>query len=109
MLAFGHHAKIARRRTATWQRARPRWARSQRAGGRNKRGRVASKPHKRIVGARRRASNRGTSLVTRLKQLHPQEFENLTYDILFLSGVQNLRWRPPSADGGRDLEGDVAT
>jgi hypothetical protein len=47
--------------------------------------------------------------VARLKRLQPQEFENLTYDILFLSGVQNLRWRTPSADGGRDLEGDVAT
>jgi hypothetical protein len=49
-----------------------------------------------------------TSLVARLKRLQPAEFENLTYDILFLSGVQNLRWRTPSADGGRDLEGDIA-
>jgi restriction endonuclease Mrr len=49
-----------------------------------------------------------TNLVARLKRLQPEEFENLTYDILFLSGVQNLRWRTPSADGGRDLEGDVA-
>jgi len=48
------------------------------------------------------------SLIARLKRLPPAEFENLTYDILFLSGVQNLRWRTPSADGGRDLEGDIA-
>jgi Restriction endonuclease len=48
------------------------------------------------------------SLIARLKRLEPQEFENLTYDILFLSGVQNLRWRTPSADGGRDLEGAIA-
>jgi Restriction endonuclease len=53
------------------------------------------------------SSRRGNSVVARLKRLHPEEFENLTYDILFLSGVQNLRWRTPSADGGRDLEGDV--
>jgi hypothetical protein len=39
--------------------------------------------------------------------LEPEQFENLTYDILMLSGVQNLRWRTPSADGGRDLEGEV--
>jgi hypothetical protein len=50
-----------------------------------------------------------TGVVARLKRLLPEEFENLTYDILFLSGMQNLRWRTPSADGGRDLEGDVTT
>lgn len=50
-----------------------------------------------------------SNIVSRLKRLHPEQFENLTYDILFLSGVQNLRWRTPSADGGRDLEGDVTT
>jgi hypothetical protein len=49
-----------------------------------------------------------STLLGRLKLLEPQQFENLTYDILFLSGVQNLRWRTPSADGGRDLEGDLA-
>jgi hypothetical protein len=55
------------------------------------------------------ASTRGKStVVARLKKLEPTEFENLTYDILFLSGVQNLRWRTPSADGGRDLEGEIA-
>src|ERR1700688_1987008 len=48
-----------------------------------------------------------SSLVASLKRLAPHEFENLSYDILFLSGVQNLRWRTPSADGGRDLEGDL--
>ena len=46
-------------------------------------------------------------LVGRLKKLPPQEFENLTYDLLFLCGAQNLRWRTPSADGGRDLEGEL--
>jgi hypothetical protein len=49
-----------------------------------------------------------SSLVARLNRLEPQEFENLSYDILFLSGVQNLQWRTPGADGGRDLEGELA-
>lgn len=53
-------------------------------------------------------SHRRSPLVAQLKQLPPTEFEHLTYDILFLSGVQNLRWRTPGADGGRDVEGDVA-
>lgn len=55
------------------------------------------------------ASRATSSIVRGLKRLHPEQFENLTYDILFLSGVQNLRWRTPSADGGRDLEGEVST
>ena len=50
-----------------------------------------------------------SGLVAGLKRLHPEQFENLTYDILLLSGVQNLRWRTPSADGGRDLEGEVSS
>src|SRR5262249_18026984 len=49
-----------------------------------------------------------SGLVGALKKLPPGEFENLAYDLLFLSGVQNLRWRTPGADGGRDLEGEVA-
>lgn len=53
------------------------------------------------------AKLKSSSLVTGLKRLPPEQFENLTYDILLLSGVQNLRWRTPSADGGRDLEGEV--
>jgi Restriction endonuclease len=51
---------------------------------------------------------RRSSLVTGLRRLAPNDFENLSYDILFLSGVRNLQWRTPSADGGRDLEGDLA-
>jgi hypothetical protein len=38
---------------------------------------------------------RKSTVLARLKKLEPTEFENLTYDILFLSGVQNLRWRTP--------------
>src|SRR5258708_28477822 len=56
------------------------------------------------------AASRATlSLVNGLKRMEPEQFENLTYDILLLSGVQNLRWRTPSADGGRDLEGEITT
>ena len=50
-----------------------------------------------------------SSLVAELNKLDPQEFENLAYDLLFLSGLQNLRWRTPSADGGRDLEGTFSS
>jgi hypothetical protein len=50
-----------------------------------------------------------STLVGELKRLQPQEFENLAYDLLFVSGLQNLRWRTPSADGGRDLEGELPT
>jgi hypothetical protein len=48
---------------------------------------------------------RRSSLVTSLKRLAPDEFENLSYDVLFLSGVQNLHWRTPSADGGQGPRG----
>lgn len=48
------------------------------------------------------------SLVQRIKALSPQDFENLTYDLLFASGLRNLRWRTPGADGGRDLEGEYS-
>src|SRR5437899_9603870 len=46
------------------------------------------------------------AIVQRLKELPPQDFENFTYDLLFLSGMRNLVWRTPGADGGRDLEGE---
>ena len=51
------------------------------------------------------AVNKGTNIVRRMKLMHPTEFENLTYDLLFLSGIRNLNWRTPGSDGGRDLEG----
>ena len=37
--------------------------------------------------------------------LTPTEFENLTYDLVRVSGLKNLVWRTPGADGGRDMEG----
>lgn len=41
-----------------------------------------------------------------LKRLNPTDFENLTFDLLILKGLQNVRWRTPGADGGRDIEAD---
>lgn len=41
-----------------------------------------------------------------LKRLDPTDFENLTFDLLVLKGLQNVRWRTPGADGGRDVEAD---
>ncbi len=45
------------------------------------------------------------SMPRRLGDLEPREFENLTYDLLRLSGFQNLTWRTPGSDEGRDIEG----
>lgn len=52
---------------------------------------------------------RPSSLTARLLELAPHEFENLAYDLVFLSGAQNLQWRTPSADGGRDFECEFRT
>ena len=46
--------------------------------------------------------------LAKLKRLPPDVFEILTYDLLFLSGLRNLSWRTPSADGGRDIEGEFS-
>jgi hypothetical protein len=42
-----------------------------------------------------------------LRSLTPSEFENLSFDLLQELGVENLVWRTPGADGGRDIEGDL--
>lgn len=39
-----------------------------------------------------------------LKKLDPTDFENLVFDLLMLKGLQNVRWRTPGSDGGRDIE-----
>lgn len=41
-----------------------------------------------------------------LKKLDPTDFENLIFDLAMLKGLQNVRWRTPGADGGRDIEAD---
>ena len=46
-------------------------------------------------------------LLEKLALLSPTEFENLVYDCARSSGVRNLVWRTPGADGGRDIEGEV--
>lgn len=43
-----------------------------------------------------------------LKRLDPTDFENLIFDLLILKRLQNVRWRTPGADGGRDIEADEA-
>jgi hypothetical protein len=47
------------------------------------------------------------SLLAKLKSLSPRDFENLAFDLVASTGMQNLRWRTPESDGGRDLEGDL--
>ena len=43
----------------------------------------------------------------KLLNLSPTQFENLTFDLLQHTGMQNLVWRTPGADGGRDIEAIV--
>lgn len=38
-------------------------------------------------------------------QLSPDQFENMTFDLLHAAGLKYLVWRTPGADGGRDIEG----
>jgi hypothetical protein len=66
------------------------------------RGRLSPRPGRKSCGHMSRRPR--SKLVARLKQMQPQEFENLAYGLVFLCGAQNLRWRTPGADGGRDLE-----
>jgi len=48
-----------------------------------------------------------TNIVTSLQELSPITFENLVFDLMQSLGVENLTWRTPGADGGRDIEGDL--
>lgn len=50
-------------------------------------------------------SQQTKSLSSRLRRLTPTNFENLVYDLLIKRGLENVRWRTPGADGGRDIEG----
>ncbi|MGY4224877.1 hypothetical protein ACVMIH_002238 [Bradyrhizobium sp. USDA 4503] len=54
-------------------------------------------------------AKRAATVVGRMKKMHPTDFENLAYDLLFLSGIRNLKWRTPGSDGGRDLEGEFTS
>lgn len=42
----------------------------------------------------------------KLNQLSSTQFENLTFDLLVLSGLRNAVWRTPGTDAGRDIEGE---
>jgi hypothetical protein len=44
-------------------------------------------------------------IVDRINDLNPTGFENLVFDVVRLLGFQNIVWRTPGADGGRDIEG----
>ena len=49
------------------------------------------------------------TLVDKLKALTPGQFENLVYDLVTSAGLRNAVWRTPGSDGGRDIEGEMAT
>lgn len=40
-----------------------------------------------------------------LKKLSAAQFENLVYDLLISLGLQNVIWRTPASDGGKDITG----
>ncbi len=46
-------------------------------------------------------------MIEKLKKMQDLKFENLSFDILSLRGIENLVWRTPGRDGGRDLEGSL--
>ena len=47
------------------------------------------------------------TVLDKLKALSPRQFENLVFDLIAANGMQNLRWRTPGSDVGRDIEGDL--
>lgn len=44
----------------------------------------------------------------KLAALSPTAFENLTFDLVRADSLQNVHWRTPGADGGRDIEGELS-
>jgi HJR/Mrr/RecB family endonuclease len=49
------------------------------------------------------------TIVDKLGALTPAQFENIVYDLVTSAGLRNAVWRTPGADGGRDIEGEMAT
>ena len=49
------------------------------------------------------------TLIDKLKALTPAQFENVVYDLTTSAGLRNAIWRTPGPDGGRDIEGEMAT
>ncbi len=47
------------------------------------------------------------TLLEKISQLTPTQFENFVYDCVRASGMTNLVWRTPGSDAGRDIEGQV--
>src|SRR6185503_13599865 len=58
---------------------------------------------------RQRQKRADRRLIAQLRALTPTEFENLSYDLLVLSGLRNATWRTPGPDAGRDIEGEYLT
>lgn len=54
-------------------------------------------------------TNPGDDLLDGMKTLSPTAFEHLIFDLMILTGLRNVVWRSPGADGGRDIEGDFLT
>jgi restriction endonuclease Mrr len=46
-------------------------------------------------------------MLEKIKKLEPRRFENLVFDLVQIIGLENVVWRTPGADGGRDIEGDM--
>ncbi|MFC4734755.1 restriction endonuclease [Salipiger abyssi] len=45
-------------------------------------------------------------IVSRINDLSPTQFENLTLDLVRAVGFRNVIWRTPGADGGRDIQAE---
>ena len=48
-------------------------------------------------------------ILEKISDLSPTGFENLAFDIVRALGFQNLVWRTPGPDGGRDIDGLLGT
>jgi hypothetical protein len=53
--------------------------------------------------------NSATTIIDKLKALTPTLFENVVFDLVASAGLRNAIWRTPGSDGGRDIEGEMAT
>lgn len=45
-------------------------------------------------------------IISRISDLSPTQFENLTLDLVRAVGFRNVVWRTPGADGGRDIQAE---
>lgn len=52
---------------------------------------------------------REDEIVDKISALSPTGFENLVFDVVRALGFRNVVWRTPGSDGGRDIEGFLAS